>query len=175
MNGFKWRSQNGMTLIEVLVALLVLWIGVMGYGALQLNAVRMSQDTYSRSQAMAIAQDAVERVRANVSGLNNYLGADVWSAPDAAKYYSCYSASAGSIPDCDNVAMAQADVAEVSKIAHDMLPTGSVQVDTCEGAASLTCVTVAWDQTTAANCDQTEADSHDRGTNASCVVVEFIP
>lgn len=176
MNGITGNRHRGMTLIEVLVALLVLGIGVMGYAALQLNAVRMSEDTYSRSQAMAIAQDLIERMRANQSASSFYRTAAAWSNPGNPANYPCYAAAdAANLTPCAPAAMAVADIQLVSKTTREMLPNGSVLVNACNGAASLTCVTVAWDQTAAAQCNQTQIVDDNRGQNASCVVVEFIP
>jgi type IV pilus assembly protein PilV len=160
-----------MSLVEVLVALLVLGIGVMGYAALQLNAVRMSEDTYSRSQAMAVAQDLIERMRANVNSdavLAFYTDAADWSGTPTSPAKSCSDPAVPCSPD----AIAESDIYQSRRYAQTMLPTGDVAVSKCNG---VTCVTVAWNQTTPANCKQTERVNGDRGANANCVIVEFIP
>lgn len=63
----KTRSQNnkGFTLIEVLVALLVLSIGLLGLASLQSTTVRFNHDAYLRSQATSLAYDMADRMRAN--------------------------------------------------------------------------------------------------------------
>ena len=58
-------KQQGMTLIEVLVALFVLVTGVLGAIALQTNAKQGSFDAMQRSLASALAQDIIERIRSN--------------------------------------------------------------------------------------------------------------
>lgn len=60
----RHRTQ-GFTLVEVLVALLVLSIGLLGVAGLQLASLRDSQDAYMRSQASILAMDITERMRAN--------------------------------------------------------------------------------------------------------------
>lgn len=57
--------QTGMTLIEVLVALLVLSIGILGAAMLQLNALKQTDSAMFGSQASFVAHDLLERVRAN--------------------------------------------------------------------------------------------------------------
>lgn len=52
----------GFTLIEALVAILVLSIGLLGIAAMQLKAVQSSHVAYNRSMATLAAQDAVERL-----------------------------------------------------------------------------------------------------------------
>lgn len=175
MNGSKDTGQRGMSLVEVMVALLVLGVGVMGYAALQLRSVKMSEDTYSRSQAMAIAQDAIERVRGNVDGLPNYYTTN-WNAdlPAADSRTSCtYTNSIPATP-CSAEDMVANDVFELRTTARTMLPAGTIAVTACE---QLSCVTVAWNETTTANCDPDDinGDNNDLGTSASCVRLEFIP
>lgn len=55
--------QDGFTLIEVLVALLVLAIGLLGLAALQTQGVRFNHDAAVRTQATNLAQDMLERLR----------------------------------------------------------------------------------------------------------------
>ncbi|MCK2185423.1 type IV pilus modification protein PilV [Halomonas getboli] len=57
----------GFTLVEALVALLVLSIGLLGVVAMQLNAVQSAHVAYQRSVATLAAQDAVERLWASAS------------------------------------------------------------------------------------------------------------
>ncbi len=50
------RNQRGATLIEVLVALLITAIGVMGAAAVQLNSVKFNQAAKFRSNAVFFGQ-----------------------------------------------------------------------------------------------------------------------
>ena len=59
------RSASGFTLIEVLVAILILGIGILGMAGMQAMSVRESQNTYFRTQADMLAYDIVDRMRAN--------------------------------------------------------------------------------------------------------------
>lgn len=62
------RHQTGSSLIEVLVALLVFSVGMLGLAALQLNALQGASDSSQRSQTTWIMQDLAERFRANRDG-----------------------------------------------------------------------------------------------------------
>jgi len=62
------RRLQGFTLVEVLVALLVLAIGLLGLAALQTTGMRFNQESSLRSQAIMIAYDIVDRMRANSIG-----------------------------------------------------------------------------------------------------------
>jgi len=59
------RKQCGFTLVEVLVAVVILAIGLLGLAGLQLSSLQASQQAYLRSQATVLSQDIVERMRAN--------------------------------------------------------------------------------------------------------------
>ncbi|QKF51214.1 type IV pilus modification protein PilV [Pseudomonas graminis] len=65
MNARIDPRQQGTTLIEVLVALLVLAIGLLGAAALQLNALKYTDSSRLSSQASFIAYDMMDRIRAN--------------------------------------------------------------------------------------------------------------
>ena len=59
------RAQEGMTLIEVLVAVLILTVGLLGAAAIQLNALKYTDSSRMTSQASFIAYDMMDRIRAN--------------------------------------------------------------------------------------------------------------
>lgn len=69
--------QSGMTLIEVLVALLVLASGLMGAAALQLNALKYTDSARMTSQASFIAYDMLDRIRANAGADYAWGGAEL--------------------------------------------------------------------------------------------------
>jgi type IV pilus assembly protein PilV len=54
-----------MTLIEVLVAVLILAVGLLGAAVIQLNALKYTDSSRMISQASFIAYDMLDRVRAN--------------------------------------------------------------------------------------------------------------
>lgn len=60
-------AQGGMTLIEVLVALLILTAGLLGAAAVQLNALKYTDSSLMSSQASFIAYDMLDRIRSNVA------------------------------------------------------------------------------------------------------------
>jgi type IV pilus assembly protein PilV len=60
---------RGFTLIEVMVAQLVLSIGLLGLAALQTSALRTQEAAAMHTRAVQAAQDMVERMRANPAGV----------------------------------------------------------------------------------------------------------
>ncbi|MBC3365059.1 type IV pilus modification protein PilV [Pseudomonas sp. SWRI154] len=65
MKGCSKSAQEGMTLIEVLVAVLILGVGLLGAAMIQLNALKYTDSSRMTSQASFIAYDMLDRIRAN--------------------------------------------------------------------------------------------------------------
>jgi type IV pilus assembly protein PilV len=63
------RTQHGFTLLEVLIALLVLSIGLLGLAALQTVGLRSNQMATMRTLATQMTYDITDRMRANPDGL----------------------------------------------------------------------------------------------------------
>lgn len=63
------RTQRGFTLLEVLIALLVLSIGLLGLAALQTVGLRSNQMATMRTLATQMTYDITDRMRANPDGL----------------------------------------------------------------------------------------------------------
>jgi type IV pilus assembly protein PilV len=61
----KRKTQRGTTLIETLVALVVLSVGLLGIAALQMTSLRNNRGAHLRSQAQVLAYDITDRMRAN--------------------------------------------------------------------------------------------------------------
>lgn len=65
----KWHHsilrQHGVSLLEVLIAVLVLGIGLLGVAALQANSVRNTQGAYERTIAVVMVDSIIESIRAN--------------------------------------------------------------------------------------------------------------
>lgn len=57
--------QRGATLIEVLVAIVILSIGLLGLAGLQATSIKSNEGSYYRSQATILANDIIDRMRAN--------------------------------------------------------------------------------------------------------------
>jgi len=57
--------QSGFTLLEVLVAILVLSIGLLGLAGLMASSIRNNHSAYQRTQATWLAYDMIDRMRVN--------------------------------------------------------------------------------------------------------------
>jgi type IV pilus assembly protein PilV len=66
------RSQQGVTLLEVLISIVVLAIGLLGYAGLQTVSLKNNLSAYHRSQATMLAYDVIDRIRANRPNCESY-------------------------------------------------------------------------------------------------------
>lgn len=80
---------SGFTLLETLIAMLILAIGLLGMAGLMLNSMKSNQSSYQRTQASLLAYDMAERLRLNT---------DLATAGDS--YVITSTASAGTDVNC---------------------------------------------------------------------------
>jgi len=68
------RQIRGFTLIETLVAMVVLAVGMLGIAALYIEGLRSGQASVSRTTAVNLAADMADRIRANPNVPATYQG-----------------------------------------------------------------------------------------------------
>lgn len=66
MKSMAMRGERGFTLIEVLIAVLVLSVGLLGLAALQATALRNNQSSLQRSAGVVYTYSIIESMHANV-------------------------------------------------------------------------------------------------------------
>ena len=73
----KNKIQQGVTLIEAMIALLVISVGLLGIASLQITAMSQNASSLNHSQAVWYAYNMSDRIRANTTAqFNNYNGID---------------------------------------------------------------------------------------------------
>lgn len=77
------RSARGFTLVEAMVALLVLSVGLLGIAALYVETLRASRSALLRTQAVTLASDLADRIRANRVPANAYACGNPCNAASA--------------------------------------------------------------------------------------------
>lgn len=78
-------AQRGFTLIEIMVAVVVLAIGLLGLAGLQATSLRFNSSAYLRSQATNLAYDIADRMRVNAVAARGgaYDGVALQNTPPA--------------------------------------------------------------------------------------------
>lgn len=153
------NKNSGFTLIEVLIAALVLAVGLLGLAGLQAVSIKNNLSAYNRSQATQLAYDMADRMRANknqsldpasgsVIAAGTYLTATM--APSAAAAQASCATTAG----CTGAQMAENDLFQWNTALAGTLPGGTGTI-TVVAATGVFTVTVNWD------------DNHDGAVNTS--------
>lgn len=130
------QGQAGFTLLEILIALIILSIGLLGLAGLQANSLKNNNSAYQRTQASLLANEMLDRIRANRQGLE-------------AGAYDDIDSAATSDPDCitsvcTSTQMAQYDAHDWGNRLSTLLPSGQGTVSG-NGANSVFTITVMWD------------------------------
>lgn len=170
------HKQRGFTFIEVLIAMLVLGVAVLAFAGLQVRALQTTSISHMRSQAMTLAADLVERMRANPEQIDTYLAGGLYDGADepagaprewASPGDGCMSFENVDQDGCTTLQLAEFDINEVEYLAGQLLPDGRIQVRTCdEGIPGSDCVFVSWNGTAPVDCE----------TNATpnCVLMQVV-
>ncbi|MBL7004168.1 MAG: type IV pilus modification protein PilV [Gammaproteobacteria bacterium] len=69
-------TQTGMSLIEAMVALVVISVGLLGIAALQIIALQQNSSSQWHSQAVWYSYEITDRILANNAVFNSYDGVD---------------------------------------------------------------------------------------------------
>lgn len=126
--------ESGFSLIEVLASMLVISIGLLGILGLFINGVKTTDEAYLRSQAVLLAYDLADRIRANPSAsADYYLTA---SATLITPSNDCISQI------CSTTQLAEADLYDWKNQVTDTLPLGDAAVI---DVAPDTLITIGWD------------------------------
>ncbi len=144
------RKSLGFTMIEVLVAILVLSVGLLGIAALQLSSLKVNQGAYYRSQASILATDILDRMRANRNAYlaGNYDNLNTGNGVQSEQ--TCVSAATG----CSVAQIALQDFREwqgyfvdVAGVGAGFMPLipGATGTVTRDGSNNAT-VTISWVQ-----------------------------
>ncbi|MPQ71331.1 type IV pilus modification protein PilV [Pseudomonas sp. MWU12-2323] len=149
----KRHHQAGVTLIEVLVAMLVLAVGLLGAAALQLNALRYTDSSTTSTQASFIAYDLLDRIRANPCSNASFSpcsnpGADYQLAAQTAA-----PTTISSVRDQD-----------LSDFANNVTNLGGSTQRSVSITGGVVTISITWDDSRAANAANTAAGNTSAGT-----------
>jgi len=132
------ESQLGFTLLEVLIALLILSIGLLGLAALQTTGLRSNQMASMRTLATQLTYDITDRMRSNPTGVNASPGQYIIARTDS--------------PATTPATTAETDLAEWRNNVTTRLPNGMSEITLCPSIEMPDCtevthvITVYWNE-----------------------------
>ncbi|NWD09282.1 type IV pilus modification protein PilV [Pseudomonas gingeri] len=135
------RQQSGVTLVEVLVAMLVMAIGLLGAAALQLNALKHTDSSTIGTQVSFITYDILDRIRANPCS-NATLNPCINPGAD-------YQLGSLVVPGTISTIRDQ-DISDFVTNLNNIPGAGPI-VGSIAVAAGVVTITVSWNDTRAAN------------------------
>ncbi len=144
-------KSSGFSLLEVLIAIVLLSFGLLALAGLQMVSLANGQSSSLRSTATTLAYDMADRMRANITAVTagNYNGiAGTDNQCQAVHYADTHTTPA----DCTPVQLAQDDVYDWKRYVQGSLPGGSGTVcldstpDTpaCDNTGKSYAVKVSW-------------------------------
>jgi type IV pilus assembly protein PilV len=135
------RYASGFTLLEVLIALIIVSIGLLGVAAMQATTLKNAGSSKYRSTAIGLTSDMADRLRANLEGvmIANFAVGNGYNRPRTALDDAAYNTpqptcrSSGCLPE----QMAQDDLAAWQERLASSMPrgTGVVCIDSGSGSA----------------------------------------
>ncbi len=134
------RAQTGFTMVEVLVALVMLAIGLLGIAALYLNSLQSGRTAIYRTQAINLAADLADRIRMNRTAQAAY--ATLFAAAEVVV------GACDTTGGCSDANLASTDLSRWKGTIAQLLPNGQGQVvvipPVAAGEPANYVVTVRW-------------------------------
>lgn len=146
-----FKNQTGTSLIEVLITVLVVGVGLLGIASTQNLSVKLSYDSYLRSQSALLANDLFDRARANPT-----IAYDNESATTTT---DCTA------NDCNPITIMQYDITQWSSQVRQLFPEAVFTIDVDNADPTLYTISFRWES-------RTEDGTND-GANDDRVAFEY--
>lgn len=166
----RFSSQHGVGLIEVMVAVLLLSVAVLGFSALQLRAIKATEESLVRTQSLSVVRGLAENMRTNPSQMQAYQDGIEKPNTDAKKCNTL-----GNKCTAAEIATKEANAAVKKLKEYDV----RLKMMPCPGTSSFSevkCIVAAWGDTVATmDTDDDKACADNDGiykSGSNCVIVE---
>jgi len=171
-NSIRSSTQNGFTLVEVLISVLVISIGLLGMAGLQTTGIQQSHNSYLKTQASMLAYDMADRMRSNLQGVaaGHYNNVDNGALDLISTEPVCADANACTAQELADIDIYQWTSGSNTGSIAATLPSGHGKIANSSGIFT---ITVLWDENrtgaTGTDC------AGDPAANLKCFQIEFIP
>lgn len=179
LNISRVRTLSGFTLIEVLVAIVIFSIGLLGIASLQIAGLRFAGGSQHRAMATTQAQSITDRMLANLAGVDNGDYNITGSMPT-----SFDTDCSGN--DCSSSDLSTYDLVTWNQTNTAMLPSGDgvVCLDStpndgdssdwaCDDSGSVYAIKLEWQERIAG--DEDTEDAAGSGILTKQLVMRFVP
>ncbi|MFK0571731.1 type IV pilus modification protein PilV [Endozoicomonas sp.] len=129
----------GFTLVEVLVAMLILSISLLGMAGLQVLSLQSSSGSLSRSQATMLSYDLVERIRRNADEVDDYI-ALVGNFPALPTSPDCLTSG------CSSEELVQEDIIQWNTELSSMIPGAQTTLIEDSGTDDKYTLAISWQE-----------------------------
>lgn len=171
----RLSQQVGVGLVEVLVAVLLLSVAVLGFSALQVRAISATDESLVRTQALSTIRGLSENMRANYLQIETYQTAINAADSNTVADNSCQELT--NTCDSEEIAIKEANSTVAKLNEYDI----SIRIKNCpsnEGTSEFSkikCIIAAWGDTQPVMDASTNACANENGiynNGSTCVIVE---
>lgn len=165
------KTQQGSSLVEVMVALFVLAIGLLGVLAMQSKSMQFNQSASIYSQAVYFANDIAERIRSNPEAIDAYRNLDLSEAPNGNE------PDCGVGENCNATMLFNRDAFILAQNISSGLPAGRIEIEPVTfGTRDFLNISVSFDDSRVNGIDQNAGNENAEagdGRSTYSLVMEF--
>jgi len=148
------NSSKGFTLLEVMIALVIFSIGLLGLAGIQAVALKNNNSAYTRTVSMQLAYNMADVLRASTDNEGNIIAAfDTITTAIPGAPTSCVQKSGAAAPDCTQAELASFEVYHWKKRLEKELASG---LGSISKTGDVYTITIMWD------------DEHTGATGTAC-------
>lgn len=155
----QFKQQTGVSMIEILVLVIIMSIGLLGIAGLQVTGLKQTTNAGFQTQAMLLAEDLIERVRANREAAIPFNSYEKKHNTD---FSNSAVAACATAAGCTKEQMAANDLFSWSQLVQNSLPvdadrlkddtficidSDSTDATNCDGAGSTFVIQIGWNET----------------------------
>ena len=142
---YQKNISAGFTLLEVMVAMVIFSIGLLGLAGIQAVSLNNNQSAFTRTVSMQLAYNMADVLRASTdnAGLVNNTFNSVTSAIPGSAPTSCVQKDGGGAPNCTDANLASFEIFHWKKRIEKELPSG---LGTVTRNGNVYTITIMWDE-----------------------------